>query len=604
MLREDQEALEAVTSVPDSKTDLLEHIDDWMEYLSALCKQTTDTGTRRKYERQLKYLVRFRVGANCNIAHNLLLNHYYGTSTPETRFAASAAAGRAAGGKRRNGANELRGALPPSMSIEQTRPIQQCYLGDANAYQQVAKALASEELFFLQGPPGTGKTTAIVEIVLQTLHHLPNARILITSETHIAVDNALDRLTQLLDGGLLTQVLRYPRFGATKLENPAAQSAAAHERANALWHQAHATAPDLTEFLWQNLQRNEPDEDGKEALPRWMVRQLADKHRIIGVTCNQIDHLLDANSEPFDLVVVDECSKATLPEWLMAASVARKCVLVGDHRQLPPTFCEEESEVLDGLDGYKATLIRDGVIERLFENLPPERKGMLQRQYRMLPHIGEVVSDLFYGGKLEHDRRDVGSAFEDFGWLTYEIPGLKVPAQSSEERKLLVNTTEIELIIERLQLIHQMLIEAAKVVPAQRLAIAVITPYRAQCRELRKAIEQVNFDGRLVIEVDTVDAFQGRQADVVFFSFVRTCGPARFFADDRRLNVALSRARDCVYLVGDLRYLKSRGISAVNRLVRLPIYVQAKPKSGARHSQSAIGTRNTALANRTARSFE
>ncbi|CAG9269769.1 DEAD/DEAH box helicase [Paraburkholderia caribensis] len=594
MVRDDQGMPEISRSASDSTTDLLEHIDDWMEYLSVLCKQTTDTGTRRKYERQLKYLVRFRCGANCNIAHNLLLKHYYETASPEPRWRAANAAEHPANGKRRNGDNELRRALPPSMGIEGAQPIQQCYLGDTNAYLQVAKALASEELFFLQGPPGTGKTTAIVEIVLQTLHHLPNARILITSETHTAVDNALDRLTQLLDSSLLNEVLRYPRFGATQLENAAAQSSAAHERANALWRQAHASAPELTEFLWQNLQRNEPNEEGRETLPRWMVRQLADKHRIIGVTCNQIDHLLDANSEPFDLVVVDECSKATLPEWLMAVSVARKCVLVGDHRQLPPTFCEEESDVLDELDEHQATLIRDGVIERLFENLPAERKGMLQRQYRMLPHIGEVVSELFYGGKLQHDRRDAESAFKDFGWLTYEMPGLKVPAQSFGERKVLVNAMEIELIIERLQLIHQTLVEAAEVASVQRLTVAVITPYRAQCRELRKAIEQINFDGRLAIEVDTVDAFQGRQADVVFFSFVRTCGPATFFADDRRLNVALSRARDCVYLVGDLRYLRSRGISAVNRLVRLPIRVKAKPGSG----RPPIGERSVARPNR------
>ncbi|MDN7894382.1 AAA domain-containing protein [Burkholderia cepacia] len=564
-----------------SATDLLEHIDDWLEYLSALCKEAADIGTRRKYGRQLKYVVRFRCGANCNIAHNLLLTHYYATSRPAPQSATVLAvdgASNFAGGRRRIGsnANELRSVLPSSMSIVRTPPIQSCYLGDTHAYDQVAKALASEDLFFLQGPPGTGKTTAIVEIVLQTLRHRPNARILITSETHTAVDNALDRLTQLLDVELLTQVLRYPRFGATQLENPAAELAAAHERANALWHKAHAAAPELTEHLWQRLPRKEPDEDGRESLPRWMVRQLADKHQIVGVTCNQIDHLLDVDSEPYDLVVVDECSKATLPEWLMALSVARKCVLVGDHRQLPPTFCEEESEVLDGMDERKAVLIRDGVIERLFQNLPMDRKGVLLRQYRMLPHIGKVVSELFYGGKLQHDRQSSNGSFQDFGWLTYEAPGLRVPAQSHGERKVLVNAMEIELIIERLRIMHCALVESASEAPARRVTVAVITPYRAQCRELRKIIERLGFGDRMAIEIDTVDAFQGRQADVVVFSFVRTNGPARFFADDRRLNVALSRARDCVYLVGDLRYLRSRRIPAIDALAGLPVYVTSR----------------------------
>ncbi|WP_254241856.1 AAA domain-containing protein [Achromobacter pestifer] len=151
-------------------------------------------------------------------------------------------------------------------------------------------------------------------------------------------------------------------------------------------------------------------------MPRWQFRNLADNHQIIGVTCNQIDHLLDVDSEDFDLVIVDECSKATLPEWIMAMCVARKCILVGDHKQLPPTFCEEENDALD-----------------------------------------------------------------------------------------------------------------------------------------------------------TVDAFQGRQADIVFFSFVRTTGPATFYGDSRRMNVAISRARDAVYLVGDLKYIKSKNIEVLKKLAKLGV---------------------------------
>ncbi|KER70032.1 hypothetical protein HR51_21645 [Burkholderia cepacia] len=203
-----------------------------------------------------------------------------------------------------------------------------------------------------------------------------------------------------------------------------------------------------------------------------------------------------------------------------------------------------------------------------------DRKGMLRRQYRMLPHIGGVVSKLFYGGKLEHARQDGSGCFRDFGWLTYEAPGLRVPSQSHGDRKVLVN--EIELIIERLRVIDRKLVESSTEARVRRLTVAVIMPYRAQCRELRRIIERIDFGERTAVEIDTVDAFQGRKADVAVFSFVRTCRAARFFADDRRLNVALSPARDGVYLVGDLRYLKSRRIPAIDTLARLPIYVTSR----------------------------
>ncbi len=568
--------LASTTSAMDlPAVDLIDHIDDWIEYLAAMCKRATEVGTRKKYERQLKYLVRFRSGANSNIHHNLLLNRFYShCGMPEDEAEAGDTEASAARVKR-SPDSAVRQAMPQSMAIRPGPPVQDCYLSDSIAYEQVTKALVSDDLFFLQGPPGTGKTTAIVEIVLQTIRCHPQARILITSETHTAVDNALDRLTQLLDRDGLDQVLRYPRFGATQLENPGANAASACERANVLWRQAHAAAPDLTAVLWQQLPRSPAKEGEREDLPRWMVRQLGDKHRIVGVTCNQVDHLLDGDSEPFDLAVIDECSKATLPEWIMAMSVARKCVLVGDHRQLPPTFCEEELEVLDSLGEAQAKLIRDGVIERLFDNLPVSRRGTLLRQYRMLPHIGERVSRLFYGGRLTHARQQGDGPFQDFGWLSYEQPGLKIPQQGYGGVKVLVNPVEVSLIVGRLRAMHRRLVDAGRTSPQQRLNVAVITPYRAQCRELRREIQGCDLGAAMSIEIDTVDAFQGRQADVVFFSFVRTHGPARFFADARRLNVALSRARDCVYLVGDVRYLSRQRVPALKDLSRLPILNRA-----------------------------
>lgn len=291
----------------------------------------------------------------------------------------------------------------------------------------------------------------------------------------------------------------------------------------------------------------------------------------------------------------------------MALTVARKCVLVGDHKQLPPTFCQEESEALSELDQAQEKLIRVGVIERIFDNFPESKKGMLLKQYRMLPQIGAFISKHFYKGGLDHSRTEGNGLFEDFAWLTYDSKNYYVPPERGNERKTLVNHREIRVIVDRLDaMFRQIGDEKLRVAnmasvsdnaavnggsagqesstsPSKseerqpyftegtKLSVAVITPYRAQCKEIKRALNHMDFAEHLTIEVDTVDAFQGRQADVVFFSFVRTVGPATFYADDRRMNVAISRARDCVYLVGSFEYIKRKRLPALMALVERPV---------------------------------
>ena len=589
--------------------DLIDHIDDWLEYLVKLVKITADPITRAKYERQIKYVLRFRSGANCNVAHNNTLAKYYteaAGSEDDGAGSKSAEKTRATARKTKVGAELAELGLHASMTIQATAPVQECYLADTYAYSQIQKALACEDIFFLQGPPGTGKTTAIVEIILQTLRSKPDARILISSETHVAVDNALDRLTTHLSVADMSMVMRYPRFMVSTLENPASIEVQSLDRADAVWRDAWEKAPELTERLWQKLDRGRTNSDGSIELPRWLVRNLADRHQIIGVTCNQVDHFIDKDSDMFDLAIVDECSKATLPEWLMALTVARKCVLVGDHKQLPPTFCKEESSALSALDKAQEKLIRGGVIERIFENFPEHMKGTLLKQYRMLPEIGKFISKHFYNNGLDHSRTEGNGLFEHFAWLTYDSQGYFVPPERGQEEKTLINQREIQIIVDRLKTMCEQISEAKSAVIAEasargdtegsgdvmmdasttvlqseesksyfsdgkRLSVAVITPYRAQCRQLKLALGKLDFREHLTIEVDTVDAFQGRQADIVFFSFVRTVGPATFYADDRRMNVAISRARDCVYLVGSIEYIRSKRLPALTALVERPV---------------------------------
>lgn len=565
--------------------DFIDHIDHWLEYLTALLVDA-DNMTKPKLERQIRCLLGFRAGTNCNINHNRLLLYYYSNQAKDGCDNISLP------GENYNDEKERISEKNPSdarekiddfidelkaregstfIPIHLNGPIQSSYQPSDPAFKLTLKALSSEDLFFMQGPPGTGKTTAIVEIVLQLLKANPNARILISSETHVAVDNALDRLAKEASPQLMKLILRYPEFSISEFECESTPQTDALTRADALWHKAFDAAPDLTMQLWTDLYASRQNDDDTISIARWQARNLAEMHQVIGVTCNQIDHLMDSETPMFDLAIVDECSKATMPEWLMAMSVAKKCILVGDHKQLPPTFCTEESEVLEQMDNHKERLIRNGVIERLFENLPSKMKGTLGKQFRMLPNIGNFISHHFYKGELEHHRKETDHEFQDFGWFSYKSNGYRVPAQQGKEHKILINDIEIEIIMTRLAEINYRLQQTEV---KRKISVALITPYRAQCKELRQALKKHDFSKALAIEVDTVDAFQGRQADIVFFSFVRNTGPATFYADDRRMNVAISRARDAVYLVGDIDYIASKRLPVLKALIELPILIE------------------------------
>lgn len=520
-----------------TQTNFIQHIDDWVEYLCLLINKMDSVQDRVKYQRQLRWTLGFRRGTNCSLVHNNTLADLYAGIE-----------------------------LDPSRLIDENsksyEPIQMCYKADpsGHAFKQIGKAMQCNSLFLLQGPPGTGKTTAIVEVVLQTLRANPNARILITSETHVAVDNALDRLSRELGDNLLSSMMRYQKFSdSTELDNPEVKRIEALALHDQVWQESFNREPEFTGLLWQRLSQLEKREG---MVPRWLARNLADNHQIIGVTCNQIEHLIDENTELFDLAIIDECSKATLPEWIMAMSVAAKCLLVGDHKQLPPTFCSEESDALSELEEHQEQLIRDGVIDRIFVNAPEEMKGTLLTQFRMQPNIGEFISKEFYNGQLSHYQQQTVDPDSNFGWLTYKTPRL-FPARTGD--KVLSNEIEVEII-------KCKLLDLAETNQLDRLLdVAIITPYKAQKRALRDMVKKLKLEDKLLIEIDTVDAFQGKEASIVFFSFVRNNGSAQFYGDARRLNVALSRGKSHVYLVGHCQYLGRQKIQALKSLVQLKI---------------------------------
>lgn len=276
---------------------------------------------------------------------------------------------------------------------------------------------------------------------------------------------------------------------------------------------------------------------------------------LVGATCLGIASLSDAIEFNFDWVIVDEAGKATPPEILVPICLGRKVVLVGDHKQLPPVVDEA---LLRIQDKERMNISKEDLEQSLFEyleiRLNEDCKGILDEQYRMNPIIGDLISELFYSetlvSKTSKEEKTIPLKIYDsksLVWLT--------TAENTERREERIsdsyrNTYEAKIIFEQLLIIDEELGE-------QKLKkeTAIIAGYRGQRDKLNRLYES-NYKARfhnMTVEINTVDAFQGRETDIVFYSVVRSNeeGKLGFLKDVRRLNVAFSRARELLVVVGD-----------------------------------------------------
>ena len=271
---------------------------------------------------------------------------------------------------------------------------------------------------------------------------------------------------------------------------------------------------------------------------------------------------------PFDWTIVDEAGRATAPEILIPISKAERAILVGDERQLPPMLDENISREARGDDSDDGESLETSLFQTLIEQSDEsggEYAAMLRTQYRMAPEIGNLVSEVFYEGKLENGAR---APRDGFGWMpkpvTWFTTSYRNDRRESRRGQSFANTAEAEVVVALLEKL------AAKPPPgSDPISVGVITGYLAQVDELTRRVNPRNRSKwrRLDIDVATVDSFQGRECDVVIYSTVRsndqwTIG---FLKDYRRVNVALSRARDLLLIVGDHAMMQSAAIDAINR---------------------------------------
>lgn len=276
---------------------------------------------------------------------------------------------------------------------------------------------------------------------------------------------------------------------------------------------------------------------------------------LVGATCLGIASLSSAIEFNFDWVIVDEAGKATPPEILVPICLGRKVVLVGDHKQLPPVVDEA---LLKLQDKERMNISKEDLELSLFEylerSLSDDCKNILDEQYRMNPVIGDLISNLFYEGKLisktsKEEKTIPLKMYESkpLVWLSTALRSDRKEERISDSYR---NTCEAKLIFEQLLEIDEELGELKL-----KKETAIIAGYRGQ-RDWLTRLYESSYKARfhnMTIEINTVDAFQGRETDIVFYSIVRSNddGNLGFLKDVRRLNVAFSRARELLVVVGD-----------------------------------------------------
>lgn len=302
---------------------------------------------------------------------------------------------------------------------------------------------------------------------------------------------------------------------------------------------------------------------------------LIKRSQVVAGTCIGISKTI--RDVEFDLCIVDEASKATATEALVPMSRSKKWLLVGgDPKQLPP-FQDEASRNTEFLDQYELTPedVQETLFDRLLRTLPDGCQKMLATQHRMVEPIGKLISTCFYEKKLESSGPEIDKVLskvlpKSVTWLTTsQFPNSREQSANSSFN----NFCEVTVIFQWLKQLNQVGMETQK-----HYKVAVLSGYAAQLKLLNRSLdtEQSSLPA-LAIECNTVDAFQGREADVVIYSVTRSNkeGKVGFLRDEARLNVALSRGRVGLLIVGDHQFCRSLNHSPFHEVLH---YIEQHPE--------------------------
>ncbi len=313
---------------------------------------------------------------------------------------------------------------------------------------------------------------------------------------------------------------------------------------------------------------------------------------VIGVTCSISASKDFVNQYPdFDVVIIDEVSKATPPELLLPMLKGKKIILVGDHHQLPPLVGQDTmDEVLEEMTDptEKADLkaiLKESIFERLFKDLPDDSKATLRIQYRMHEHIMETINPFYleknYGlecgltdSNKDRDHLLDGKQFKRGQHiLWYDMPNAKGYLEEREQHnRSFYNAAELAQIRALLLDLNEATASAKQKGDLGQLVkkkVGVISFYGEQVKKVDRMLSQELDLPHLHTRTGTVDKFQGMEMDVIILSFVRNHlqpdANIGFLKDYRRLNVALSRARELLMIVGSVDMFTQKALKEPQR---------------------------------------
>jgi serine/threonine protein kinase len=570
---------------------------------------------------------------------------------------------------------------------------------DSEKTEILVRALGIQDVLAIQGPPGTGKTRLIEEIIVQYALQNPRHRILLSAQTHVALDNVIDRLRARdrgmdivrigrlddmkigassrdlvldrkaeawaksvvakaqshmaswasargldkvnIETGMLAERLilllnrarvlrerlkvadgalrKVERQSEDKLaatgsaESPQLEAASVEaEQAAAIFRlelsRINSDMGEVRERLsklgdygrelasqteekelkeWSTILLGRGDDLAKcksllELQEEWTLRvgRSMDFHaamlasaQVVAGTCIGLAGVRGLEQIVYDLCIVDEASKATPTEILVPMSRSRKWILVGDPKQLPPFF---EDDSVTKIEEFDEEEVRETILDRVLSSLPDHSIAKLLNQYRMVKPIGDLISEVFYEGELRSpkNRADVvltGAFPKPVTWIS--------TSDALDAREIMVgksfrNEAEGRAIRNALASIN-FLAETRK----QVYDVALIAGYVGQVKALQNLIRDSLHEWiGLSITCSTVDAFQGSEAEICIYSVTRSNKAQKlgFLRERPRLNVALSRGRSVLIIVGDEDFCRSA--TGDNPFRKVLDFIEAHPQ--------------------------
>lgn len=441
---------------------------------------------------------------------------------------------------------ESSAAMRPEIHGQKPRPINLDGMILDSSQKEAIENAALQRLTLIQGPPGTGKTHTAVHL-LKAIIEMGRGPILACAESNVAVDNLLE--------GLINIGVKAVRFG-----KPVKVRESLREVTLDALSAKHPKQDEIA-FIQEEMDGIKAKLNDLKGKERGLAHRDINKNyreirdlesRIINDVLSGAEVLCTTNigaghftlqDRKFPIVLIDEATQASEPSSLVPiVKGARQLILVGDHRQLPPTVISQNAE--DG--GLKIPLF-----ERLIDNGIPSH--MLTTQYRMHSTIREFPSARFYDNRLEDGCNDSERPpAAGFLWPDWNKPVAFVPVHGSEIQdptsSSKSNMDEAAMVV---QIVNDLL-AAGDLSPED---VGVISPYSGQVRLIRQLYDEA-VDG---LEIKSVDGYQGREKEIIVLSTVRsnTEGNVGFLSDYRRLNVALTRAKRGLIVIGDDRTLRN-----------------------------------------------